>query len=279
MTLKKRMIATTAFAIAALTAAAVYDTADARTRRAHGSVTSQHGTVTAERVTHRERGSRTRDTTITGANGRQRSAHDERTWNREEGTYSRDHVTTYGDGSQRSVDVDGVRTGQGQYSVDRSVTGRNGETRTQSGDFSVERGDGVRTVTGDINTSNNGQIDYQRTVTHDQGSRSVNASATFEDGTSITRQSSGSCAGGTCSSSGVVTQRDGDQTSWEQSRTRTENGVTRARDVTFADGTTRSVDAERTGNGDGTGTISRTVTGRNGETRTQTGEYEVDRTP
>ena len=41
-------------------------------------------------------------------------------------------------------------------------------------------------------------------------------------------------------------------------RQRTDDGAIRNRDVTYADGTTRSVDTERVGNGEGTGDITRT---------------------
>lgn len=277
MTLKQRYAAAALAAITALTLSAPFDTADARVRRGQASVHTERGNVTARSEVRRERGTRTRDATMTGANGRQRNVHDERT--RGDNTYTHDRVTTYNDGSQRTVDTDVLRTGQGEYSASREVTGRNGETRVQTGEFERTRTENGHTLTGDINTTNHGQIDYQRDVSREDGVRSVNSSATFEDGTAITRSSSGSCADGSCSSSGVVTARNGNQTTWDQTRTRTENGAVLSRDVTYADGTTRAVDRERVGNGDGTGTITRTVTGRDGETRTQTGEYEVERTP
>jgi hypothetical protein len=260
-------------------ALASFEAADARERHVRGQVTTPRGAVHGDRTTARQRGSRTQNTTITGPNGGQRTTQDERTWNRRDGVYSHDRTTTFNDGSQRTVDTDVLGTGQGAYSASREVTGRNGETRIQTGDFTRTQTENGRTLTGDINTTNYGQIDYRRDVTREDGVRSVNSSATFEDGASITRASSGACANGTCASSGVITNRNGGETSWQQSRTRTENGATHERDVTFADGATRSVDAERIGNGDGTGVITRTVTGRDGATRTQTGAYEITRTP
>lgn len=278
MSSKNRLVYTVAAAfVASLALSAFADSADARPgRRGGGAVAGQAGGAGS---TARARGSRSRDVTVTGQNGRQRSVETDRTRNREAGTFSRDRTTTFNDGSQRVVDVDGQRTGPGSYDVTREVTGRNGETRTQTGSFDVQRTADGRSVTGDINTQNYGQIDYQRDVTRGNGARSVNSSATFEDGTSITRASNGSCANGACTSTGVITGRDGGQTTWDQTRTRTENGATLERDVTFADGTTRSVDGERVGNGDGTGTITRTVTQRDGDVITRTGEYEVDRQP
>jgi hypothetical protein len=253
--------------------------ADARERRARATVNTERGAATGETHVRRERGQRTRDTTWTGENGRQRQARDERQWNREEGTYSRDRDVTYSDGSTRAVDVDAQRTAPGEYSATREVTGRNGETRRQTGDFTAARTENGRVIQGDISTTHAGDIDYNREVTRGDGARSVNSSATFEDGTSINRASTGACADGSCSSSGAITNRQGETTTWDQTRTRTETGAVRERDVTYADGSTRSVDAERAGNDDGTGTVTRTVTGRNGETRTQTGDYEVDRAP
>jgi hypothetical protein len=247
---KKNFGAIVTAALLLLPLGAALDSADARTRRGNATVTTERGTVQRQTTTTRTRGSRSRDTVTTGPNGAQRSV---------------------------STDVD--RTAPGEFSMSREVTGRNGETRTQTGDFTRTSTETGHSLTGDINTTHNGQIDYQRDVSHENGARSVNSSATFEDGSAITRASTGSCAMGSCSSTGVVTGRDGGQASWDQTRTRTENGATLDRDITFADGTTRSVEAERTGNGDGTGEITRTVTTRDGETRTQTGEYEITPTP
>ncbi|MBY0564689.1 MAG: hypothetical protein K2P58_10925 [Hyphomonadaceae bacterium] len=274
-----KLAALAAVALIALPVVAIAGDADARERRARGSVETARGTYQGEASTVRQRGQRTRDATITGPNGGQRTVHDEQNWNRREGVYTRDRTTIFNDGTQRTLDTDVLRTGRGTYSASREVTGRNGETRVQTGDFTRTRTENGRTLTGDINTSNHGQIDYQRNISREDGVRSVNSSATFEDGTSITRASTGSCDAGTCTSQGLVTNRNGGQTSWDASRTRTENSAIRERDITYADGTTRSIDYERIGNGDGTGVINRSVTGRNGETRTQTGEYEIDRTP
>lgn len=271
--------AVAAIAFTALTVSAAYSEADARGRRTQGQVTTQRGTYSGQAEVNRERGQRTRNAQVTGPNGGQRTVEDNRTWDREAGAYSHDRNTTYADGTNRNVDTDVVRTGEGQYSATRQVTGRNGETRTQTGDFTVTQTESGRNVSGDINTTNAGQIDYNRNVSRGAGTRAVESSATFEDGTSRTRSSSTACAEGTCASSGVVTNRNGGQTSWDQTRTRTETGVIVDRDVTYPDGSSRSVDRERVGNGDGTGVINRSVTGRNGETRTQTGTYEVTRTP
>jgi|CXWL01.1.fsa_nt_gi hypothetical protein len=225
----------------------------------------------------RHRGQGAREVTVTGDNGRQ--VQDRRSRDRHSGTATHDRTTTFRDGSTRQVESERIRTGPGQYSASREVTTRNGETRVQSGDFTVTRTDTGRSVRGDITTSSHGQIDYARDVTNRNGVRDVNATATFEDGSTIRRTSRGSCANGVCTSSGAVTDRQGVTTTWEQTRARTDTGATLSRDTTFADGTTRSVDAERAGNGDGTGTLTRTVTGRNGETRSQTGDYVVTRTP
>lgn len=279
MLLNKNFAAVAAIAMTALTMSAAFDDADARTRRAQGSVATQRGTISGASETVRERGSRSRESSSTGANGRTRSTQDDRSWNREAGTYTHDRTTTYANGTQRSVDTDVLRTGEGTYSASREITGRNGETRIQTGDFTRTQTENGHSVTGDINTSHAGQIDYQRDVTRQDGVRNVNSSATFQDGTSINRASTASCANNSCSASGTITDRQGRQTAWTETRTRTENGATLSRDVTYADGTTRSVDQERVGNGDGTGLVSRTITGRDGETRTQTGEYQVTREP
>jgi hypothetical protein len=240
-----------AVALAALAVpAASFDDAEARVRRAEGTLTTNHGTYSGNAEVRRSRGARDRTATITGPNGGSRDVEDSRRWG--SGVSTHDRTTTFNDGSQRTVESEVLRTGDGTYSGARQVTGRNGDVRVQTGDFTVERTENGRVVTGDINTTNAGQIDYTREVTRGDGVRSVDATATFEDGSRINRSSD---------------------------RTRTETGAAYSNDVTFRDGSTRSVDTVRTGNGDGTGVIERTVTGRNGETRTQTGEYEITRTP
>lgn len=254
--------------------------ADARGRRGQATVHTERGTFQGQGAVHRERGQRTRDATITGPRGGQTSVHDQRTWDRQAGAYSHDRVREFPDGTSRSVDADAVRTAPGEWDVDRIVTGRNGEVRTQSGVINTERTANGRITTGDIQTSNYGQVDIVREVSREGGVRAVDGSATFEDGTSLTRSSVGSCDGaGACTRSTELTNRAGQTTSIEESRVRDGNTVNYERDTTFADGTTRSIDRDRIGNGDGTGAINRTVTGRDGDTRTQTGEYEVERTP
>ncbi|HVY83805.1 MAG TPA: hypothetical protein VG943_01625 [Caulobacterales bacterium] len=264
---------------AVITAAAFVATAapsEARGRHVHGSLQTQRGVYQGGANVERGRGFRHRDATITGPNGRQTSVIDDRAWNAREGTYSRDHERTFANGQTRGVETDAQRTAPGAWSAERTVTGRNGETRTQTGDFSVARTDSGSTATGDIQTANHGQVDYARQVSREDGQRTVASSATFEDGASVSRQSTGSCDGaGACNRQTTLTNRAGGETNIDESRTRVGNDVTYSRDATFADGSTRSVDRARDGNGDGSGTITRTVTGRDGETRTRTGSYEV----
>lgn len=265
-------------ALAVVLSLAIVDAADAHGRRGSATIHTPRGDAVATGEVNRGRGVRTRESAVTGPGGRTRSVEDARTWGG--GERSHDRTTTYRDGTSRTVDADAQRTAPGGWSATRTVTGRDGETRTQTGDFSVTRTEDGRSVTGNIDTQNHGQVDYTRDVTHGDGARSVNATATFEDGTSITRASSGACTSpGNCASSGAVTNRQGETTSWTQSRTRDGADATRARDVTYSDGTTRSVDVARDGNGDGTGSVTRVVTGRNGETRTQTGDYAVTPAP
>jgi len=268
-----------AAALCAVFAFQIASDADARERRTRVTGQGERGAVTGESVVNRGAGYRHRSATVTGENGRQRSVEDNRAWSREDGAYSRDHNVTRANGATRNVATDAQRTGEGQYEAQRTVTGANGETRTQSGTFAVERTETGRSVTGDIQTTNAGQVDYNRDVARGDGTRAVNSSATFEDGTSISRNSSASCANGACASTGAITNRQGETTIWSQSRTKTENGANASRDVTYSDGSTRSVDRSREGNGDGTGEVTRTVTGRDGETRTQTGTYQVETTP
>ncbi|MBI1185772.1 MAG: hypothetical protein GC206_00265 [Alphaproteobacteria bacterium] len=259
-------------------AAAGEASAEQRGRRGEATIQTERGTYQARSEVRRERGARTRERSVIGPNGGETSVRDARRWNAQEGTYNRDRQRTFANGDTRSVDVDAQRTAPGEWTAQRQVTGRNGETRMQTGDFAGARTENGRVVTGDIQTQNHGQVDYQREVTRENGARTVTSSATFEDGTQVSRTAAGACDGaGNCVRDSAVTNRQGGTTTWTESRTRTENGATYSRDATFADGSTRSVDAERVGNGDGTGSVERTVTGRNGETRRQSGTYSVRR--
>jgi hypothetical protein len=199
--------------------------ADARTRRTQANVQTQRGQYQVRSEVNRSRGLRTRDAVVTGPAGRQSSVHDQRSWNAHDGTSAHVRQSTFANGDTRSVEANAVRTAPGEWSGVRTVTGRNGQTRTQSGDFSVERTENGRIVTGDIQTSNAGQIDYTREVSRGSGVRTMSSTATFEDETS------------------------------------------------------RAVDRTRISNGDGTGTVNRTVTTRTGETRSQTATYQVEPQP
>ncbi len=279
-----KIIATSlALGALALSAASVVTVADAgaRGRRVSGQVQTQRGTATVQRDTVRSRGERSRTTTATGPNGRTTSATESRTRDREEGTYARDRDRTYADGSTRSVDVDAQRTGEGTYSASRTVTGRDGDTRTQTGDFTRTTTEDGASVSGLIQTQNAGAVDYQRDVSRADGARAVTSTSTFDDGTTRSRTSATArdASTGVVTSSAAVTNRQGETRATTAVRTPTENGSTYARDTTFADGSTRAVDRTTTRDGEGGATVDRTVTGRNGETRTQTGVFTIEPLP
>lgn len=254
--------------------------ADARERRSAGSVTTQRGTYHGEAVRTRQPGQSTRDATITGPNGRQQSVSQQRQRDAEAGTASTDRTRTFSDGSSRNVNNQVQQTGEGAYAAQRTVTGRNGETRTQTGEFETTRTENGRSTTGQIQTQNAGSVDYQRDVARSANGRAVSSSATFEDGTSVSRESQTACAQGAgCTTSATLTDRQGRQTSSTQNVQRTDTGAVLARDTTFPDGSTRSVDTATNRNGDGSASATRTVTGRDGQTRSQTAQGSTSVTP
>ncbi|HVZ98741.1 MAG TPA: hypothetical protein VG841_00340 [Caulobacterales bacterium] len=125
---------------AALAAAALVATAspsEARGRHVHATAHTGHGAYTGDANVNRSRGQRHRDATVTGPRGRQTSVTDDRAWNLQEGAYSRDHERTFPNGDTRALQTEASRTAPGEWTVDRSVTGRNGETRTQTGEIQV----------------------------------------------------------------------------------------------------------------------------------------------
>ena len=123
------IVAATAFAGAA----------DARERRVSGTWTNHRGTYTGSADVARTRGFRSRDAVIAGPNGGQRTVSDRRAWDRRAGTYSHDRRVTFADGASRTVDADAQRTAPGQWDYSRTVTGRNGQTQTQTGTYVVTR--------------------------------------------------------------------------------------------------------------------------------------------
>ncbi|MES1201316.1 MAG: hypothetical protein ABUS57_07680 [Pseudomonadota bacterium] len=127
------------FLFAALAAAALVIAApasEARGRHVSGSFQTQRGAVyQGQANVERGRGFRHRDATITGPRGRQTSVTDDRTWG--QGEYSRDHERTFANGDTRSVETNAERTAPGEWDAQRTVTGRNGNTRTQTGTFEV----------------------------------------------------------------------------------------------------------------------------------------------
>jgi hypothetical protein len=231
------------FAAAAFVALSGAVSADARERSSRTEIQTKRGTAVAERSVSRENGAASREITRTGPNGKSRSLESSRT-----------------------------KTGPGAWEGERTVTGPNGKSRTQTGEFSAVKTETGRTVTGAIQTQNNGAVDYSKSITRGADGRTVAATGTFEDGTSWSRTAAVDCDKGVgCQSSGAFTNRAGETKTWSQSRTKTEDGWDKSRDVTFADGTTRSVDVDATKTGQGQASFDRTVTGRDGQTRTQTG--------
>lgn len=270
------------FIAAAVVAAAFAPIADAgaRERRSAGSVTTQRGTYQGEAVRTRQPGQFSRDATVTGPNGGQQSVSQRRQRDPAAGTASADRTRTFSDGTTRNVNNQVQQTGEGADSAQRTVTGRNGETRTQTGEFTTTATENGRSTTGQIQTQSGQSVDYARDVSRSENGRAVSSSATFADGTSVSRESQTACAQGAgCTTSATLTDRQGRQTSSTQNVQRTDTGAVLARDTSFPDGTSRSVDTVTTRNGDGSASATRTVTGRDGQTRTQTAEGSTSVTP
>ena len=114
--------------------------AEARERHVSGSWTTHRGTYTGSADVVRTRGFRSRDAVITDPNGGQRTVSDQRTWSRRDGTYSHNRDVNFADGTSRTVDADANRVAPGTWDYSRTVTGRNGEMRTQDGTIIIHKG-------------------------------------------------------------------------------------------------------------------------------------------
>ena len=156
-------------ALAALIAAPLE--ADARGRRLEGVVTGARGhqATVARDISARGR-DRSAHTSISGENGRTRDVW--RSRDIDPGARSRSSDVTFSDGATRSVDRTATRTAPGEWTVEREVTGRNGETRTQTGSANVTHTDQGRTVNGSL-TGPLGDSSFERSVSHEDGVRTV----------------------------------------------------------------------------------------------------------
>jgi len=114
--------------------------AQARERHVSGTWTTHRGTYAGRADVVRTRGFRSRDAVITGPNGGQRTVSDQRTWSRANGTYTHDRDVNFADGTSRSVDADAQRVAPGTWDYSRTVTRRNGNTRTQDSTIVVTKG-------------------------------------------------------------------------------------------------------------------------------------------
>lgn len=252
-----------------------------RQRQIEGQASGPRGTVTGTRQTTREPGALNRSTTISGANGKSTTLDQSRQRDRAAGTASANRTRVFGDGTTRQVDKSAQRGEPGQVSGTRTVTGRDGQIRSQSGSVATtrtengftrnaivetERGaasssvDVARTDTGFTRSQTTTGPDGNVVTRNDEVARDPetgavfrNRSTTFPDGTSAlattTRSVDPETGAATKTVSGAT--RAGEPFSGQRVITRTENGVA----------------------------VTRTVTGPNGETRTQTGSAQKSPDP
>lgn len=113
--------------------------AQARERHVSGAWTTHRGTYTAHADVVRTRGFRSRNVEIIGPNGARRTVSDQRVWSRRDGTYAHDRTVTFADGASRTVNAEAQRVAPGRWQYSRTVTGRNGVTRTQDGTIVITK--------------------------------------------------------------------------------------------------------------------------------------------
>jgi hypothetical protein len=234
-----RRISIAVFAVAMLGAAPCAAAQSTPDRALEGVIVGQNGkTSTVNRVVTRDPGVRTAEISVTGPNGQVRTQENIATRDRVDGTSSTSRTTTFADGQTRSVNGTAVKTDNGADDLSRTVTGRAGETRTQTGTAQATKTETGRTVSGELNGPA-GQSTFNRTVSHEDGVRTVDQNSTGP-------------RGATASTSRVIDRKTGN---FESNRTQTgPNGATR---------TTRTTGVR---NGD-TVTGQRTVTRPNGQGR------------
>jgi hypothetical protein len=119
-----------ACAAAVIAGLALAGEAQARERHVSATWTTHRGTYSGHADVARTRGFRSRDAVITDPNGGQRTVSDQRTWSRANGTYTHDRDVTFADGTSRTVNADAHRIAPRTWAYSRTVTGRDGETRT-----------------------------------------------------------------------------------------------------------------------------------------------------
>lgn len=295
------------FAAAAALAFASVAEAAPRKRKVDARVDTPRGQIVGQSHVERGRGYRTREAVVTGPNGGSGSVSAAQNWGRNDQgafyhserarsfpngsssshvvdkqvdrdagtlTTAKDHV--FRDGTTRSVDSVVTKTGEGAYSLDRTVVGRNGETREQTGAFAVDKTESGRNVSGVVTTAK-GDFAYDSAVSRGEEGWSRERSVTGPDGKVWTQSQSwtpdGEGPGGTYT--GVRTNPDGTTAGKTVTRDFSDGTRTRSVDQTFRDGTSRSVDGVVTKTGDGTFVCDRVVVGRNGATREQSCDVTV----
>lgn len=211
-------------------------------RHFDGVAKGPHGRErTISRDMERGDGQRSTRTSIIGENGRTLSKDKNLSVDREAGLAERSKTVTGPDGKTRSVDVTATKTDEGQYDLNREVTGFNGDTRTQTGSGTFEKTDQGYTASGSL-TGEKGQTTFDRSAVREDGVRTVSGTATGPGGAVRT----------------VDREHNFKDGSYDATRT-----------LTGPDGKTRTVDTEAARDGNAVAG-TKTVTGPQGNSRTTT---------
>jgi hypothetical protein len=220
---------------------ALADPAFARkSRQFDGIAKGPHGReAMISRNIERGDGQRSVRSSITGKNGKTATSETSRVIDREAGIAERSKIVTGPEGNTRSVDVTATKTGEGQYDLNREVTGFNGDTRTQTGSGSITKTDTGYSSSGSL-TSEKGTTTFDRSATREDGVRTVSGTATGPGGAVRTLDRERDYNAGTYDSTRTLTSADGKTRSVETEAVRDGNAVEGSKTVTGPQGNTRT---------------------------------------
>lgn len=222
-------------------ALALADPAFARkSRHFDGVAKGPHGRErTISRDVERGGGERSARTQVTGENGRSAILEKNASVDREAGLAERSKTFTGPDGKTRSVDATASKTGDGQYDIDRTVTGFNGDTRTQTGSASVTRTGNGYSASGSL-TGEKGTTTFDRSATREDGVRTVTGDATGPNGGTRSVDRTHDFKNGTYDSTRALTGPDGKTRTVETDAARDGDAISGTQTVTGPKGNTRT---------------------------------------
>ncbi len=211
-----------------------------KTRHVEGVAKGPHGRERlVTRDVERGDGQRSARTSVTGQNGKSATLEKNGAIDREAGVAERSKTFTGPEGNTRTVDVTATKTGEGQYDLNREVTGFNGDTRSQTGSGTFTKTDNGYSASGAL-TGEKGTSTFNRSATREDGVRTVTGAATGPGGGVRTVDREHDYEAGTYEATRALTGPEGKTRTVETNAVREGDAVNGSKTVTGPQGNTRT---------------------------------------